>query len=119
MQKIIYGLACPKTHEIKYVGQCGCIEVRLPGHLAAAKRRNRLLDVWIRSIRPQVPFVVKLEVVEDRRVRINGTSVSAASIAESKWLKRFRRTVLNEDKRQCQAYEHFINNPELDKLLKS
>jgi hypothetical protein len=53
-----------------------------------------------------------------RRIWVGAVSVAIASVMEAKWLKRFRRTVLNYDKKQCAAYDNFVNSPELERKLR-
>jgi hypothetical protein len=94
------------------VGQCEDLHVRLQNHISAAKTgKSRPVYEWIRGLFPLMPVPVVLEVVRRRRTADNLLSI--ASVMESKWLKRFRRTVLNYDREQCAAYEDFVNPPEV------
>src|SRR5436853_5539343 len=97
--KKIYGLIDPRDHEVKYVGQSGNPELRLQLHISEAKRGTKPVHEWIRGVRPLVPILVILESVEIRRIWTGVISVGLASVMEAKWLKRFRRTVLNYNKK--------------------
>ena len=46
----IYGLACPETGKVRYVGKASCAAKRLAQHLREARRRTPLYD-WIKSLR--------------------------------------------------------------------
>jgi hypothetical protein len=93
--KKIYGLIDPRDHEVRYIGQSGNPELRLTTHIFGAKRGNKPMQEWIRGLHPLVPILVILESVETRRIWTGVVSVSLASVLEAKWLKRFRRTLLN------------------------
>ena len=109
----IYGLIDPRDHQVKYVGQSRDPERRLLGHLATAARGSKAVHVWLRSLRPALPVLVVLESVTPRMIRVGANLVSSASVMEAKWVKRFRHTVLNYDKKQCAAYDEFVNPPEV------
>jgi hypothetical protein len=123
----IYGLIDPRTHEVRYVGQTGLsLKRRLQAHVTAAKQQKTLLHLWITKLLPLVPVPVLLETVwADMPVMTNKRTASdraggqrpvrLASVMEAKWLKRFRRTVLNVELKQCNAYDEFTNSPELQK----
>lgn len=108
--KMIYGLLDPVTHEVKYVGQSANPELRRQMHMSLAKRGDKPVHHWVKGLLPLEPVLVVLERVENRRVR----GVALASVMEAKWLKRFRRTMLNYDKKQCAAYDEFVNAPEIN-----
>ena len=109
----IYGLIDPRDHQIKYVGQSRNPEGRLLGHLSAAVRGTKPVHTWLRSLRPTLPLLVILESVAPRMILVGANVVNSASVMEAKWLKRFRRTVLNYNKKQCAAYDAFVNPPEV------
>ena len=109
----IYGLIDPRDHKVKYVGQSRDPERRLLGHLATAVHGTKAVHAWLRSLHPTLPVLVILESVAPRMVRLGAYLVNSASVMEAKWLKRFRRTVLNYDKKQCAAYDEFVNSPEV------
>lgn len=52
----IYGLADPRTGEIKYIGKANNAETRYKGHLRDAKRRKTPVYEWINTLeeRPQL-----------------------------------------------------------------
>jgi hypothetical protein len=116
----IYALADPLTHEVLYVGQCANMKWRYLTHLSAMRTTKEPLYVRLRTRLPAMPVLVILEKLESRKIhhpKASSTSqfhfLSTVSVAEAKWLKRFRRTVLNRNKKQCCAYDDFINTPEL------
>jgi hypothetical protein len=111
----IYGLLDPRNGVVRYVGQCENLKTRYTLHLSQAMRGDKPQSAWIRKLAPEKPVLVHLESVEQKRLRLPGScrSVRLSSIIEAKWLKRFRRTVLNLNKRQCNAYDEFVNSPEL------
>ena len=112
---IIYALVDPDTHLVRYVGQCHNLESRYEGHLSEALRGTKkpVYD-WIRSLGLKRPVILILQTVPAIYVpRQKGNSISLPSVMEAKWLKRFRRTVLNLRKKQCSVYDEFVNSPEL------
>jgi hypothetical protein len=114
--RFIYGLIDPRDHVIRYVGQCVNMRARYSLHLCQARNGKRPVHAWIREIAPAVPVMVLLETVSNRRVSSGHNlrrKVDLASVMEAKWLKRFRRTVLNVNRKQCSAYDLFINSTEL------
>ena len=127
----IYGLIDPRNHQVKYVGQSRNPEGRLRSHLALARRGKdgffgrpaparreaKPVYLWLRDLHPALPVLVVLEAVERRIIRVNGIRVQWASAMEAKWLKRHRRTVLNYDKKQCAAYDAFVNSREVNEAL--
>lgn len=72
---------------------------------------------WIRGIAPAVPQLVLLEVVRrNRQIEVRpGQLRLLSSVVEAKWLKRFRRMLLNVDMRICAAaFDDFTNAPNLN-----
>jgi hypothetical protein len=114
---IIYALADPNTHEVKYVGQTSTTaEARLRHHLGAAQRnvRKPVYD-WIRALAPAKPIVVILQTVEYGIVpRGDGPTSryeTTAAAAETKWMKRFERSRLfNSINRNSVAYRRLVNS---------
>ena len=94
----IYALVDPETHLVRYVGKTVKLAVRHKEHCSGA---DPATGVWVRSVsRP--PQLLILETLADAIVsrpgpgsRYNRTGM----MAETKWLKRFRRTVINRDLR--------------------
>ena len=113
----IYGLIDPRNHQVKYVGQSRNPEGRLRGHMGASVRGTKPVHAWLCDLHPAPPLLVVLEAVERRIIRVNGIRVQWASVMEAKWLKRHRRTVLNYDKKQCAAYDAFVNSREVNEAL--
>jgi hypothetical protein len=92
----IYALVDPHTRLVRYVGRTRLTPAkRLEEHLAlACMGRQKPLYAWIRSLRGN-PIVVILQEVEG----VLGYRNSPQA-AEPKWIKRFRRTALNENQRE-------------------
>lgn len=112
MESIIYALVDPKDHRVKYIGQCHDMHVRLQGHMSLARSGSmKPVYQWMRSLLPSAPLVVELEVITRRRVA--GNLMGLSSVMEAKWLKRFRRTVLNDKANGCAAFDDFVNPPEV------
>jgi hypothetical protein len=92
---IIYGLAEPHTGRVRYVGKTtGDPRSRYRNH---ASGNCPGTQAWVRSL-PAAPFLVVLEEgTEGMRKRLGGVGhMRESCYAETKWLKRFRRTVINK-----------------------
>ena len=107
---VIYALVCPLTSEVKYVGQTKHLEKRTAGAHGRGKRTSKgpLAD-WLRTLGHMKPYRIILERGINRRVMLpcrvdfRGRTQAAhetwlSSCVEAKWLKRFRRTIINVDK---------------------
>lgn len=113
----IYALVDPNNHTVRYVGQTKALHVRYLGHINAASQNGMPVYGWIRGIAPAKPILVLLETIpHDRQLEVRpGITRKLSSIIEGKWLKRFRRTILNVNKQQCGlAFDDFVNPPELN-----
>ena len=93
----IYGLIDPVTHVVRYVGQTK----RPPGPRIRQHRFGHVKTTaeWVLSL-AEPPQYVLLEVGTNRRLQVsrNGQRpgyTSAAIAAETKWIKRFRRDLVN------------------------
>ncbi len=85
----VYGLICPVTHEVKYVGRTAALRPRYLEHCRGASRPTK---VWVSTL-PSAPLLVVLETVHTDG---DGSTLQLrANDCETKWLKRFRRTVIN------------------------
>jgi GIY-YIG catalytic domain len=91
----IYALVDPHTRHVRYVGRTRLTPAkRLEEHLAlAGAGRQKPLYAWIRSLQDK-PIIVILQEVEG----VLGYRNSPQAV-ETKWIKRFRRTALNENQR--------------------
>lgn len=112
MKHTIYALVDPNTGLIRYVGRTYDPHVRLLGHLAAASKGSKPVHKWLRDIAPDRPYLIVLQELENTRTADN--TISNVSVAEAKWLKRFRRTALNYIDRRCGADQDFVNSPALE-----
>lgn len=72
----IYGLTCPVTDRVRYVGKANDPSKRLEGHLAASRSRNTPLYRWIRELgdqnqRPGLRIIetVEFETWQDREIK--------------------------------------------------
>jgi hypothetical protein len=119
MRHIIYGLADPNTRQIRYIGKTSqTAEARFSHHLWAAKRGNPApLYEWIRGLQPTLPVLVVLQVLEGPvgRVRAADGYENPIAAAETKWMKRFRRSGLfNRIHKGSRAYKRLKNPGESD-----
>jgi len=105
----IYALVCPITMEVKYVGQTIDLEQRIRGS-RHSMGPNTPLAQWLRTLGHLRPYKVILERGTNRRVELPKRhevmpgkpreiqSRWLSSCLEPKWIKRFRRTILNKNK---------------------
>jgi hypothetical protein len=125
---VIYGLVCPVTLEVKYVGQCTDMKSRTQQRTHGARNGDPVRD-WIDSLGGYLrPYRVILERGVNRIVRVKFTAarkpgagrtpsgykdVWLSSCLETKWIKRFRRTVLNRRVKQVDSVYDALTNPPL------
>jgi len=110
---IIYALVCPITLEVKYVGQTVDLEQRVRGRTHGFSGQHHApLTEWLRTLGYLKPYKVILEHGTNRRVVLPETtraekrgrkraacgSAWLSSCLEAKWIKRFRRTIINANK---------------------
>ncbi len=92
----IYALADPETGIVRYVGKTqGVPGTRRSQHIQGTSSPT---TEWVKSL-PAPPFFVLLETGEERRIPRPGSTfgtITASTLAETKWIKRFRRTVINK-----------------------
>src|SRR5579864_1310035 len=107
---IIYGLICPITLEVKYVGQSTDFNQRFLQHTGVKGGLPEVRE-WIKSLGGYLrPHRVIFERGINRIVRLKYTCVRKpgsgrspngykdvwlSSCLETKWMKRFQRTILN------------------------
>ena len=104
MDTYIYGLIDPSTRLVRYVGRTADLKQRYKSHCSGC---NKATGAWVRSLL-QSPILVILEVV-----RHGADSIDEGTLAETKWIKRFRRTVLNAKRRaNNEAAWDWLVNPE-------
>ena len=92
----VYGLVCPASHVVRYVGQTTCLDKRYRQHC----RGHKATSEWTQTLAAH-PALVLLETVHAPGNEL----LRAARVAETKWIKRFRRTVINKYTRE--------NNPKV------
>jgi hypothetical protein len=125
---VIYGLVCPVTLEIKYVGQATDMNKRTQ-QLKHHSHDNAVSE-WIKSLGGYLfPYrvilergvnrVVRVRVMAHRKAGAPGPSpcgykdVWLSSCLETKWIKRFRRTALNRRAQQLPTLYDALTNPPL------
>lgn len=117
MRIYIYALVDPTSHLVRYVGQAADLQQRYRSHCAGYE--SNTTSAWVKSLH-QPPILVILETIEDadkrrhfRGVR-NEHGVRICTVAETKWIKRFRRTLLNKNQRLNSAatWDWLINPDE-------
>jgi hypothetical protein len=124
---VIYGLICPITLEVKYVGQSTDLKQRTRDRTHS--RHDAAVREWIDSLGGYLrPYRVILERGVNRvvRVKVNAvrkpgrgrtpsgfTDVWLSSCLETKWIKRFRGTILNRRSHQIPAVYEALSNPPL------
>lgn len=116
---IIYALVCPLTLEVKYVGQSINLTKRTQHRTHTHALPGDLLRVWIESLGYLRPYRVILErgvnrIVKVKRAELSGyKEVWLSSCLETKWIKRFYRTVLNHRVKQVDSVWNALTNPPL------
>lgn len=124
---LIYGLICPITLDVKYVGQT--IDLNRRTRSRTHTRSGDPVAAWIDSLGGYLrPYRVILERGTNRVVRVKIAAVRKpgagrtpsgykdvwlSSCLETKWIKRFRRTVLNRRVKQIDAVYDALSNPPL------
>jgi hypothetical protein len=120
---IIYALVCPLTLEVKYVGQTSDLEQRTRGRTHMLNKQQAPLTEWLRTLGYLKPYRVILERGINRKVTVTATRASfrgrkpigervtwLSSCLEAKWIKRFRRTIINRNKTgEIGAYQALVN----------
>lgn len=110
---IIYALADPDTHQVRYVGRTGqTAQQRLSHHLGAARRGHTApVYDWIRGLAPRVPLLIILQELRNQKIALpDGVYESTVEAAETKWMKRFERSQLfNRIKRHSRVYRRLVN----------
>jgi hypothetical protein len=124
---IIYALICPISLEVKYVGQCVDLNQRTRGRMHSGHDAN--VRDWINSLGGYLrPYRLILETGVNRIVRVKVSAerkpgrgrtpcgykdVWLSTCLETKWIKRFRRTILNRRGKQLPAVYDALSNPRL------
>lgn len=108
MQEIsyVYALVDPVTRLVRYVGQTQQLDTRYACHCGG----SGCTADWVKSLRPLKPVLVILAVVEH-----SPWNSYPATECETKWLKRFRRTVINSRMRKNSpsTWDHLVNPGEV------
>jgi hypothetical protein len=122
----IYALVCPLTLEVKYVGQTIDLEQRTRGSFHSMKHHAPLTQ-WLRTLGHLRPYRVILETGINRQVTLKATARDhvrgrrpigvrptwLSSCLEAKWIKRFRRTIINKNKVGVIEVDRALVNPPL------
>jgi hypothetical protein len=112
LKHIIYALVDPTTHQVRYVGQTGVApDVRLRYHVNAAGRgiNKHAVYEWMRGLKAP-PLIVVLQDVENAKVKWSkGRYENTVKAAETKWMKRFERYILNSINRDHHSYTKLTN----------
>jgi hypothetical protein len=122
----VYALVCPLTLEVKYVGQTIDMNKRVRSHTSGSTGYNTDVQRWLKTLGHLRPYRVILERGINRRVEVKATapgprgrrpiglrSVWLSHITEAKWIKRFRRTILNKDRVGILGVDQLLTNPPL------
>jgi len=106
----IYALVDPLSHLVRYVGQTTNLDARYLSHCSG---KDKCTGEWVRSL-PQSPTLVILQTVEHKKVKRNELPDITETIAvETKWLKRFRRTIINKRTRENSVHTwDCLTNPD-------
>jgi predicted GIY-YIG superfamily endonuclease len=83
----IYALVDPTTRIVRYVGQTANLQERYALHCSG---KEATTGEWVRSLVWVKPFLLILDTITDS---------AKVTATETKWIKRFRRTVLNKKRR--------------------
>jgi predicted GIY-YIG superfamily endonuclease len=89
---VIYALAEPKTGVVRYVGRTQ----NLPERYAQHCRGTHCTAAWVRTLEAR-PVLVVLQTIS-APAYVDADVLSRA--CETKWIKRFRRTIFNRYKRE-------------------
>ena len=123
----IYALVCPVTLEVKYVGQTSDLRTRTSARAHVGKFECAARE-WLEKMGYLRPYRVILESGDNRVVRLKYESqrspgpgrspngyrdVWLSSVCEAKWLKRFRKTVLNANRKEIVSVWDLLTNPPL------
>lgn len=118
---VIYALVCPLTLEVKYVGQTIDLEQRVRGRTHSLNKCHAPLTEWLRTLGYLKPYKVILERGVNRRVELplshgqksggRSGSVWLSSCLETKWIKRFSRTILNVNRNGVIEASLLLVNP--------
>lgn len=107
----VYALVDPVSRVVRYVGKTtGPLEYRYAAHCRGTDATTR---DWVRALLAP-PELVLLESGPDVMVPRKGAhgTMWASSFAEVKWIKRFRRTVVNKNVRKAYAKTwDWLRNP--------
>lgn len=109
----VYALVDPVSHLVRYVGKTtNRVDWRYKRHCSGADGST---GDWVRSL-PHPPILVTLETGEEKALVMatcRAAAVWASAAAETKWIKRFRRTVINTRFRDnCPRAWDRLTNPE-------
>ena len=85
----VYALVDPATHIVRYVGRTRGLQARYRNHCLGNTNSTR---AWVMSL-PEKPVLVLLDTVTG--CETSNHPQRAANDCETKWIKRFRRTILN------------------------
>jgi hypothetical protein len=121
---VVYGLICPITLEVKYVGQS--IDLNHRNHGAWEPSLKQWLDSLGGYLRPHRVILERGEANRVVRVRVNVKrkpgqgrgpcgykDVWLSSCLETKWIKRFQKTLLNRRIKQLPTVYDALTNPPL------
>jgi predicted GIY-YIG superfamily endonuclease len=125
---IIYALVCPRTLQVRYVGQTSTpLSQRTHNH--TAHHHQGAMRDWLESLLPEHPAVLILEEGINRAIRLKsgwrrenkgGGQTRAArvclwlsTVRETVWQKRFRRTLYNEMLLESSEVAALLRNPPL------
>ena len=106
----IYALVDPHSHLVRYVGQTAELHIRFRVH---CNGKDPCTGQWVSQLKEK-PVLVILETIEQKMWEpIHPHGSTELKHAETKWIKRFRHTVMNKNTRNNNSSSwDWLTNPD-------